>query len=366
MEKIQVINNKDLLVMKLAHYFITEEDYNPIIIHGLENEIWLENLTKNYKVIRIVLNHIHNTEQLKFDKFKLNKVIKKLKVKTLSFKMKVLNIYTDISDDIKLNNDDILVAGQKDFNNEILTSNFPDIIDKTKYEEKGLELFAKITDEINKDSYKKTIKAEKLFSPKKPIITYLLITICVIMFALMYIIGEGSYDNATLLQFGANLDILTKNGDIYRLITAMFLHIGILHLIFNMYSLLVIGSQVESFFGKVKYLLIYLISGISGSILSLAFSPNAISAGASGAIFGLLGSMLYFGYYYRAYLGNVLRSQIIPIIVINLAFGFMSPGIDNAAHIGGLIGGVLTTMAVGVSDKSKKSERINGIILLVI
>lgn len=105
--------------------------------------------------------------------------------------------------------------------------------------------------------------------------------------------GKGSYDNLTLLKFGANLDILVKNGDYYRLLTCAFLHIGIMHLLLNMYALYVIGPQVESFYGKFKFIIIYIISAISGSMLFIAFSHNVISAGASGAIFGLLGSLLY-------------------------------------------------------------------------
>ena len=109
-----------------------------------------------------------------------------------------------------------------------------------------------------------------------------------------------------------------------------------------------------------------MLSAISASTLSLIFNDNVISAGASGAIFGLLGALLYFGYYYRVYLGNVLKSQIVPIILINLVFGFVVSGVDNAAHIGGLIGGVLTSMALGAPDKNNKADRINGFIVLAI
>ena len=91
-----------------------------------------------------------------------------------------------------------------------------------------------------------------------------------------------------------------------------------------------------------------------------------MSIGASGAIFGLMGSLLYFGYHYRLYLSSALTTQIIPIIVLNLVLGFIVSGIDNAAHIGGLIGGYFATMIVGIKYKSKKSETINGIIVYTI
>ena len=138
-----------------------------------------------------------------------------------------------------------------------------------------------------------------------------------------------------------------------------------MHLTLNTYSLYVIGVQLESYFGKLKYIIIYLFSAITASLMSVILT-DSISAGASGALFGLLGALLYFGYHYRVFLGGVLKSQIIPLIIVNLAFGFMMSGIDNAAHIGGLIGGFLIAMAVGVPNKSSKSDLINGIIMSII
>lgn len=361
-----VFKSDDLVVMSLINYFITEKNYNPMIIHGLNDEIWLENLNEDYKIVRIVSHHIHNKEQLDFDKFKLSRIVKQVKRKTLSFKVKVLSIYTDLEDDKILSNDDIYINKEEDINNPKLTNVFPNIVEKTKVDENGLEYFIKVTDNINQKNESKSKIAEKIFSFKKPIVTYSLIFICILVFILMYVLGNGSTDNYTLLVFGANVDTLTKNGDYYRLFTSMFLHIGILHLLCNMYSLYIIGKEVENVFGKVKYLIIYLLSGIAGSILSLAFNHNTICAGASGAIFGLLGALLYFGYYYRTYLGATLTRSIIPVIVLNLIIGFTSSGIDNAAHIGGLVGGILIAMAVGVPDKSNNNNKINGIVLSLI
>lgn len=366
-----IIDKKDLMIMKLLHYFVTEEDYNPIILHGVNDEIWLENLNNPYKVVRIVNHYIHNNEQLSFDNFKVKQITNKLKSKTLSRKMKILNIYLDLGESVNLTSDSesesVVVKKITDLKNEHLISVFPDILTKTKYEEKGMELFAKITNDINNANKEKTKKLDKIFSIKKPIITYCIIALCILAFILMYIFGNGSSDNLTLIKFGANLDILTVGlGEYFRLITCSFLHIGIFHLLFNMYALYVIGSQAESFFGKIKYLIIYLFSAVSASLLSLMFSANVISAGASGAIFGLMGALLYFGYHYRIYLGNVIKSQIIPIIVINLLFGFLVSGVDNAAHIGGLIGGFLMAMVLGVPEHNDKSSRINGMILLLI
>ena len=373
MEKEIKLQAGDLLVMNLVHYFITEKNYNPVILHGVSDEIWLENLDNDYKLIRIVSHYIHNKEQLNFDRFKLKRILDNLKKKTFSFKMPVISIYTNLGEDVELPNEDnilsVLISKNSEIGNDHLIHIFPDIVEKTQHEEKGIDLFVKISDEINQDSFEKSRKVERIFAMKKPIITYLIIAICVIMFLITCVFSKGRLDiSASLLvRLGGNLGYYTKNGEYYRLFTCMFLHAGIIHLLCNMYSLYVIGPQIESFYGKYKFIFIYIVSGICGSLLSLAFSQDSIvSVGASGAIFGLLGSILYFGYHYRVYLGNVLKSQIVPIIILNLMIGFMISGIDNFAHIGGLVGGVFASMAMGVPDKNKTSDKANGSILLLI
>ena len=373
MQKEIQLDSSDLLVMNLVHYFITEKDYNPVILHGVNDEIWLENLDSDYKLIRIVSHYIHNKEQLNFDRFKLKRILDNLKRKTFSFQMPVISIYTNLGEDVELPEENhilsFLISKTSEIKNEHLLQVFPDIVEKTSHEEKGIDLFVKISDEINKESYEKSRKVEKIFSMKKPIVTYFVIAVCFVLFLLTGIFG-GSFVNvsaSTLVSLGGNIPYYTKGGEYWRLLSSIFLHGGILHLACNMYSLYVIGPQVESFYGKFKYLFIYLFSGITGSILSLAFSSsNVVSVGASGAIFGLLGAILYFGYHYRVYLGNVLKSQIVPIIILNLGIGFMISGIDNFAHIGGLIGGIFAAMAMGAPEKSHTSDRANGSILMLI
>ena len=128
-----VFKSDDLVVMSLINYFITEKNYNPMIIHGLNDEIWLENLNEDYKIVRIVSHHIHNKEQLDFDKFKLSRIVKQVKKKTLSFKVKVLSIYTDLEDDKILSNDDIYNMIVNDVNNDDSINNIlkNKVIDKS-------------------------------------------------------------------------------------------------------------------------------------------------------------------------------------------------------------------------------------------
>ena len=360
------MDRKNLIVMKLLHYFITEKNYNPIILQGAEDEIWLENLDGDYKIIRIVSSHIHNEEQLGFDLFKAKHIAKKIKRKTFSFTMNVLSIFTDLEDNVKLeatpNMDCISLYDEKDINKyTFLKETFPDINKKMKFSEDGLQLFIKITSDINAKNKESADKAEEVFKPKKPIITYILLGINILLFIIMYFFG---YRNQIINDFAVYGPYI-RRGEYYRLITGAFLHADILHILFNSYALYILGSQIESFMGKTKYLIIYLVSTLFASLFSISFSQYA-SIGASGAIFGLMGALLYFGYHYRVYLGNTLKSQIIPLIVLNLFLGFVISGIDNFAHIGGLIGGLLITMALGVKYKSTKQEQINGTIMSII
>ena len=357
------IDHNDELVMKLLRYFISEKNYSPIVIKGVQGEIWLENLDEDYKLIRIVSNYIHNDEQFEFDLFKTKKLMKLIRKKTLSFRMNALSIFVNLNENVDLNKFDddkidmAIINETSDLNKyNFIIDTFPDITKKMSFKEKGLELFMKITGDISKKNEGDTRMNEDVFTMKKPIITYILIGLNILIYFASTMFG-------LIDDFAVNRFYIT-HGEVYRLFTGMFLHANLLHLLFNCYALYIIGMQLESFLGKWKYLIVYILSGFAGSCLSI-FMSNGFSVGASGAIFGLLGSLVYFGFHYRVYLETVVKSQIIPLIVLNLLIGLM-PGIDNWAHIGGLIGGIFATMAVGVKYKSTAFEQINGAILYLI
>ena len=375
------VDELDEKVMKLLHFFITEKGYNPIVLHGAKNEIWLENLDSDYEIVRIVTNYIHNDEQFNFDLFKTNQIMKKIKKKTLSMSLKTLSIFLNMGDNVgelkeeQYNFGNIDCVDVKEIEDlekyKFVINVFPDITTSTKFKEKGVDLFMKITKDINEKNVEESKQAEELFKIKKPIMTYILIALNVLVFIAMYIFGKGSDDISTIIDFGGLVPGYVNghggNFELYRLVTSAFLHNGLLHLLFNMYALYILGPQLENFFGKFKFLIIYLFSAIAGNLLSLLFmADNVVSIGASGAIFGLMGALLYFGYHYRVYLGTVIKSQIMPIIVLNLILGFVLSGINNFAHIGGLVGGILVSQALGVKHKSNTSEKINGFIMLLI
>lgn len=368
-----LIRKSDQVMMSLVHYFVTKENYAPINVQGVKDEIWLENLNGPYRIIRISCNSIINEEQFEFDIFKMKHIMRQIKKKTMSFKINALNICLDLSKKVDEGNikniETIRVEDIKDiFNSEIVKS-FPSIKNELLETDDGLELIINVTNDINEKTEKENEKFNDVFSPKRIIFTNIISLICILMYVIVGVYGNNffNFDANVLAKFGANNILLVKNGEIYRLLTCAFLHVGLIHLVVNMYSLRVIGPSVESLIGKGKFVFIYLISAISASLMSLVFvDSNIVSVGASGAIFGLMGALLYFGYHYRLYLNDAIKTQIIPVILFNLIIGFMMPGIDNGAHIGGLIGGYLATMAIGIKNKSEKKDMINGWIVLIL
>ena len=138
----------------------------------------------------------------------------------------------------------------------------------------------------------------------------------------------------------------------------MFIHIGVFHLLFNLYALYALGPLVEGYYGHVRFLAIYLIAGLFGSLASYAFSPVP-SAGASGAIFGLAGAIIVYFVRYRENFGargRAILQNMLLIIGINLVFGFTMSGIDNWGHIGGLVGGAV--VAFGLVPRYKAPDII--------
>lgn len=196
-------------------------------------------------------------------------------------------------------------------------------------------------------------------------VTPVLLLINVFIFLVM--VGSGVNwlmpDPEVIMQWGANYKPLTLNGGWWRLLTAGFLHFGIIHLAMNMFALVQIGQTIERFIGSWRFLIAYLIALISGNILSLAWNDISISAGASGAVFGMFGvflALLTTKLIARSVRRTLLMSMI-SVIGFNLIFGLQA-GIDNAGHIGGLIGGMLAGYAM-VPALRKQDKSLRGYVL---
>lgn len=172
-------------------------------------------------------------------------------------------------------------------------------------------------------------------------LTSALIGINVLVWLLMELTG-GSKDTWTLVAFGAvSRNLVFNLHDYYRLAAAIFLHIGVLHLANNCLALYIFGGRVEKYFGKLKLIIIYLLSGIVGNAVTIAFLPN-LSAGASGAIFGLIGALLSVTYKTGRTVGDLSPYVVLLLSVSSIGMGFVIPGVNNYAHVAGFMTGVIT------------------------
>ena len=154
----------------------------------------------------------------------------------------------------------------------------------------------------------------------------------------------GSTNRFVLILMGANVPFLVEQGQVWRFFSSMFLHIGFQHLLFNGYALYIFGPEMERMYGRFRFISIYVLSGLFGSLASFALSQALLSAGASGAIFGLIGMQLAYFYRHKDRLGEMGRSRLMNtlfIIGLNILFGLTVPGIDNWAHMGGLLCGTI-------------------------
>lgn len=184
---------------------------------------------------------------------------------------------------------------------------------------------------------------------KYMMLTNILIAINLLVFLISAWISKNIFniDIYTLIIMGAKVNSLIDKGQVWRLITCAFLHGGLIHIFFNMYALKILGPEIEYVYGKIKYLVIYLLSAIAASIFSYIFGPQSVSVGASGAIFGLFGAMLIFGIKHRKQMGKAYMMNILQVIFVNVIIGISSSNIDNAAHFGGLIVGALIALLLG-------------------
>jgi membrane associated rhomboid family serine protease len=180
---------------------------------------------------------------------------------------------------------------------------------------------------------------------RRPIFTYIFLGFNIAIFLLMSLAG-GSTNEPTLRAFGVKANAEIARGEWWRLIAPIFIHIGLLHLISNSYALWVVGPQVEKLYGASRFVILYMLAGIAGVCGSYFYHPADISAGASGAIFGLFGVLFVFGVRYRhsipPFFKRAVGTAVLPVIVINLMIGFsgLLP-IDNSAHVAGLIAGAV-------------------------
>lgn len=183
----------------------------------------------------------------------------------------------------------------------------------------------------------------------QPFVTWFLLIAIAVVFLLESISG-GSTNVNTLLTFGAKTNSLVQAGSWWRLITPIFVHIGVLHILTNGVTLYFVGMILEPLIGHVRFLLIFILSGITGNLASFAFgSSNSIAAGASTSLFGMFAAFLALAVIYREnHFLSELGKTFLALIIINLLLDFTAAGIDIWGHIGGALGGFLLGAAFGL------------------
>ncbi|MGY3714301.1 rhomboid family intramembrane serine protease [Sutcliffiella cohnii] len=360
----------DTVFWRIIHQFVIQHEYRILHISETQKEVWLESLrNKDAPIIRLLRYDLDWAMWLKRDiektTFQVEQFRKQLFKRDLQAVSIYVSTYPPVDDWEPLmeregNKEKVDVAPIILHNQNIqeATKKVSDVTKKPIMIQEDMVL-----DDLALEHLKQSvvsvannrIKRERdVFQYGKPFFTYIFIAVQVIFFLLLEMNG-GSQNIQTLIDYGAKYNPLIIDGEWWRFFTPIVLHIGLLHLVMNTLALYYIGSAVERIYGSARFLFMYLFAGFTGSVASFIFTPS-VSAGASGAIFGCFGALLFVGIVMPKLFLRTMGMNILVIVGINLSLGFIIPGIDNAGHIGGLVGGFLAASIVSL-PRQKKSVR---------
>jgi rhomboid protease GluP len=355
--------NLNYLFWRIAHYLIVEKGFRIINMSQDQQQLWLDNPAhKQAPVIRLLRQDLDWGSKMKRDIHltavngeKIRRALKKNKLFLKNFYISayppVDDYETLISDTVSLQQSPKTTVQSSiitwiDYKSELkeLSALFNE---ETHWEIKDgaeeMEVYA-LKESVLSFAANKVKEEQSLFTRGKPFFTYVFIAVQLLMFFVMEMAG-GTQNTENLIRFGAKYNPLITDGEWWRFFTPIIIHIGFLHLLMNTFALYFLGTAVERIYGSPRFLFIYIFAGFSGTLASFVFT-NSLSAGASGAIFGCFGALLYFGTAHPKIFFRTMGTNILVVIGINLAFGFSIPGIDNAGHIGGLAGGALSAAIV--------------------
>lgn len=370
---------EEFIFWRLAYFFISDHGYRIIQLFENQKELWLEKLeNKKAPIVRVLLHNIDWSNSMQRDIELTASNGEKIRRQIRRGKLNVVNIY--ISEfppvdeyEYRLEKPFLFPEGNKTTVSSYLIANglyengFQRLSNRLEMEvfipveneptEQGVESIKK---EALEHARTKVSVERAIFANGKPFFTYIFMIIQTSVFLWMEMHG-GSTNTTTLINYGAKFNPLIFQGEWWRFITPIFIHIGLLHLASNTLSLFFLGVAVEKIYGNVRFPFIYLFAGVTGFIASFIFS-SSISAGASGAIFGCLGALVYFGVIYPTLFFRTIGVNLIVILFINLVFDFSASGIDNAGHLGGIAGGFL---AAGIVHFPKKKKPLLQLLFLV-
>lgn len=369
---------------RMAYHLTQHDTYEVLHLNPKTDEVWLGKFgRKKTNVIRLIHKGFDWKNHLKVDIATLFQRIKAMDRLLLGRKVDIYNVYVtshEPVDEWEMYKRPIHVENKKGLRMHVFY-----MVEETRQSEKE-RLFSHIgaktyddmvlpteeDQEIAVTEYKLALRDQlhkrneeirDIFTYGKPIFTYLLIGINIALFLLLEMAG-GSTDIPTLIAFGAKFNPLIILGEWWRIITSMFLHIGLVHLFMNMLALYYLGTVVERIYGSMRFFIIYFLAGIGGGLTSFAFN-DSVAAGASGALFGLFGALLFFGVNYKRLFLQTMGSNLILILVINLVIGFMIPQIDMGAHVGGLVTGFVAAAITSLPKKQHFAIQLLSLLLYV-
>ncbi|WP_096434665.1 rhomboid family intramembrane serine protease [Alteribacter populi] len=369
---------QELRFWEVLYHLVTKEGMRVVHLPKSGREAWLEDDRKEpYQIIRFVNKDLDWSNELRKEirdtEQRAKQVRKRLGLRQANVVNLILTMYPPVDSWESLVDQPLpLTAGGKQQMRTILLTEenlsrvmfplatewglneSPRFLPLETVGDEG-EWIRTLKGQVMKASDKRTERERNVFLYGKPIFTFILLTAILGLFALIEVAGSST-DVRTLIEFGAKFNPLIHEGEWWRFFSAMFLHIGFLHLFMNSLALFYLGGAVERIYGTSRFILIYFIAGLVGSVASFAFNEQ-VSAGASGAIFGCFGALLYFGVKHKRLFFRTMGMNVIVILIINLGLGFLVPMIDNGAHIGGLVGGFFASAIVSLPNTPFRSLR---------
>lgn len=329
---------EEYLFWKVTEFLIVKKEYRILQLSQGQGELWLEKTeNKNTQLVRLLHYNLDWSNWLLRDLEMIAENGDRIRRRLAKGELKILNLYFSayppvddyefriaeptLSENGKVTIESILVdranasEALRKIENRIDGNIEIDLADEFSVDD---------IDSIRKNTLSSAVSRAKeeqsIFNYGKPFFTYLFIAVQVLMFLVLEAAG-GSTDTSTLIKFGAKFNPLILEGEWWRFFTPIIIHIGMLHLFMNTLALYYLGTMVERLYGNLRFLFIYIFSGFAGVLASFIFSPN-LSAGASGAIFGCFGALLYFGVAKPRLFWRTLGLNILIVLGINLAFGF--------------------------------------------
>lgn len=362
------LDKQNTFYWAVIYELVTKQQYEIISLSKDRTEVWLTNRKNTFRIKR---ENINFSIRLKNDIIQMLGIYERLLSKRILRGKKIINAYVteqlpvdDYEDAISSTQTSaakqlgevshLLITEQSvEDELEVILKKF-EIDDISNFRQLLYAGEPWLLNSLANYLYNRTEKRKKIVNHGKPYFTYLFLAIQCLLFLLMELSG-GSQNIETLIRFGAKYNVLIDDGQWWRFITPIFLHIGFMHLLMNSVALYLIGIQVEKIYGSVRFFFIYMSAGIAGVYASYLMNLS-ISAGASGAIFGCFGALLYVAIIYKDVLSKELMSSVIGIIGINLVFGILMSNVDNAGHIGGLIGGIIVAILVKTPSQISKKN----------